>query len=137
MDCSPPGSSVYGLFQARILEWVAISFSIPVLYSNFPLTVCFTHDSQCYFLNSSYPHLPLLCPQILSLLGSWVPFFWILYTCINIQYMFLSWNAIKSIMRYHLTLVRMAIIKKSTSNKCWKVCGTSAVGNSPALLMGV
>ena len=27
MGCSPPGSSVYGLFQARILEWVAISFS--------------------------------------------------------------------------------------------------------------
>ena len=29
MDCSPPGSSVHGIFQARILEWVAISFSIP------------------------------------------------------------------------------------------------------------
>ena len=28
MDCSPPGFSVHGLFQARILEWVAISFSI-------------------------------------------------------------------------------------------------------------
>ena len=27
MDCSPPGFSVHGLFQARILEWVAISFS--------------------------------------------------------------------------------------------------------------
>ena len=27
MDCSLPGSSVYGIFQARILEWVAISFS--------------------------------------------------------------------------------------------------------------
>ena len=27
MDCSPPGSSVYGILQARILEWVAISFS--------------------------------------------------------------------------------------------------------------
>ena len=26
MDCSPPGSSVHGNFQARILEWVAISF---------------------------------------------------------------------------------------------------------------
>ena len=25
MDCSPPGSSVYGILQARILEWVAIS----------------------------------------------------------------------------------------------------------------
>ena len=28
MDCSSPGSSVYGTFQARILEWVAISFSM-------------------------------------------------------------------------------------------------------------
>ena len=27
MDCSPPGSSVRGIFQARILEWVDISFS--------------------------------------------------------------------------------------------------------------
>ena len=25
MDCSPPGSSVHGIFQARILEWIAIS----------------------------------------------------------------------------------------------------------------
>ena len=27
MDCSPAGSSVYGILQARILEWGAISFS--------------------------------------------------------------------------------------------------------------
>ena len=27
MDCSPPGSSVHGILQARILKWVAISFS--------------------------------------------------------------------------------------------------------------
>ena len=27
MDCSPPGSSVHGLLQTRLLEWVAISFS--------------------------------------------------------------------------------------------------------------
>ena len=27
MDCSPPGSSIHGIFQARILEWVTISFS--------------------------------------------------------------------------------------------------------------
>ena len=25
MDCSPPGSSVHGIFQARVLEWVAVS----------------------------------------------------------------------------------------------------------------
>ena len=27
VDCSPPGSSVHGIFQARVLEWGAISFS--------------------------------------------------------------------------------------------------------------
>ena len=27
MDCSLPGSSVRGIFQARVLEWIAISFS--------------------------------------------------------------------------------------------------------------
>ena len=27
MDCSQPGSSVHGIFQVRMLEWVAISFS--------------------------------------------------------------------------------------------------------------
>ena len=31
VDCSPPGSSVYGIFQARILEWIAISFSRDLL----------------------------------------------------------------------------------------------------------
>ena len=27
MNCSPPGSSVHGISQARLLEWIAISFS--------------------------------------------------------------------------------------------------------------
>ena len=27
MDCSPPGSSIHGILQARILKWVAIPFS--------------------------------------------------------------------------------------------------------------
>ena len=36
MDCSLPGSSVYGIFQARALEWAAISFSeTPRKSSNF------------------------------------------------------------------------------------------------------
>ena len=35
MDCSLPGPSVHGIFQARVLEWVAIAFSA------FSLTVFF------------------------------------------------------------------------------------------------
>ncbi len=31
MDCSPPGSSVHEVFQARVLEWGAIVFSAEVL----------------------------------------------------------------------------------------------------------
>ena len=33
MDCSLPGSSIHGIFQARVLEWVAITFSDVELYS--------------------------------------------------------------------------------------------------------
>ena len=36
MDCSLPGSSVHGIFQARVLEWVAIAFS-KYIYSNIRL----------------------------------------------------------------------------------------------------
>ena len=32
MDCSLPGSSVHGIFQARVLEWGAIAFSSVCLY---------------------------------------------------------------------------------------------------------
>ena len=32
MDCSPPGSSVHGIFQTEVLEWDAIAFSRKRLY---------------------------------------------------------------------------------------------------------
>ena len=32
MDCSLPGSSVHGIFQARVLEWGAIAFSALIQY---------------------------------------------------------------------------------------------------------
>ena len=33
MDCSLPGSSIHGIFQARVLEWVAIAFSTYPYYT--------------------------------------------------------------------------------------------------------
>ena len=33
MDCSLPGSSIHGIFQARVLEWGAIAFSYPLTSS--------------------------------------------------------------------------------------------------------
>ena len=35
MDCSLPGSSIHGIFQARVLEWGAIAFSCGQLYDSF------------------------------------------------------------------------------------------------------
>ena len=31
-NCSPPASSLLGIFQGRILEWIAISFSNPAIF---------------------------------------------------------------------------------------------------------
>ena len=31
MDCSPPGSSIHGIFLARVLEWVAVAFSAVIV----------------------------------------------------------------------------------------------------------
>ena len=47
MDCSLPGSSVHGIFQARILEWGAIAFSIC-----FPSVHLFVYST--HFLNASH-----------------------------------------------------------------------------------
>ena len=47
MDCSPPGSSVHGIFQARVLEWDAIAFSSVI--SNLEL---FNHPTFSFIIFS-------------------------------------------------------------------------------------
>ena len=37
MDCSLPGSSAHGIFQARVLEWGAIAFSLVALRRDYSL----------------------------------------------------------------------------------------------------
>ena len=45
MDCSPPGSSFHGISQARILEWVTISFSNNGIFSSVQFSRSVVSDS--------------------------------------------------------------------------------------------
>ena len=70
MDCSLPGPSIHGIFQARVLEWGAIAFSV--------ITVTIVHKLNEHIESISYNHLLLLRLQLLVLD---LPFFepWFLY----------------------------------------------------------
>ena len=50
MDCSLPGSSVHGIFQARVLEWGAIAFSAPVLQTG---SLLLSHRGSLYWIYKS------------------------------------------------------------------------------------
>ena len=49
MDCSPPGSSVHGILQARILEWVAISSSKGIFLTQ-GSNLCLLHLLHCRWI---------------------------------------------------------------------------------------
>ena len=48
-DCSPPGSSVHGIFQAKMLKWVA--FPPPGIASWIDVYSCDRCDPSCKFIN--------------------------------------------------------------------------------------
>ena len=75
MDCSLPGSSVHGIFQARVLEWGAIAFSKLILYhcSSLWIPVSFLP-----ILTSPQP-LPVTpgSPELYGTAGSGPPLHWL------------------------------------------------------------
>ena len=70
MDCSPPGSSVHGIFQARVLEWSAIAFSMKRLVKS--ITERYNHTGSrisipAHTFLTPDPHALFLLLSILSL----------------------------------------------------------------------
>ena len=55
MDCSPPGSSIHGIFQERVLEWGAIAFSVRHCYSSCLRKRGWTRWPGHFFLSVGYP----------------------------------------------------------------------------------
>jgi len=60
MDCSPPGSSVHGIFQAWILEWVAISFSI--ISNTAPIFQSYSNKNMQKFIKFQVTYTKILTP---------------------------------------------------------------------------
>jgi len=52
VNCSPPGSSIHGIFQARVLEWGAVAFSA---CSQLPKGGLLLRYGHCTFLNMAAP----------------------------------------------------------------------------------
>ena len=64
MNCSPPGSSVHGIIQAGILEWVAMSSSRGSFQSR-DRTTCLLHLQHCRLILYPLRHLGNILPVIL------------------------------------------------------------------------
>ena len=66
VDCSPPGSSVHGIFQARILEWVAISFCNQASF-NFMAAVTICSDLEPKKIVCPVPIVsPSVCHEVMG-----------------------------------------------------------------------
>ena len=56
MDCSLPGSSVHGIFQARVLEWVAIEATIIVVSNFVSYYYVYYQDNRCHVYSNLKIH---------------------------------------------------------------------------------
>ena len=61
MDCSLPGSSIHGIFRARLLEWVTIAFLVPYSLSGFQACASFLNFRSDYLaICSTSPFIYLI-----------------------------------------------------------------------------
>ena len=77
IDSSPPGTSVHGIFQARVLEWVSIAFSITSMWECNSVVVWTSLGiAFLWDWNENWP-FPVLRPLLsfLNLLAYWVQHF--------------------------------------------------------------
>ena len=59
MDCSPPGFSIHGIYQARVLEWGAIETAYTLSKVSFRVFVLLPLDCHCFYLPCC--RHPVLC----------------------------------------------------------------------------
>ena len=93
MDCSLPGSSIHGIFQTRVLEWVAISFSrgssrprdqtqvsliagrhseeLPNCFQSNCIILHFYQQNICFIFSTSSPTFVIVYLSYYSHLGVW------------------------------------------------------------------
>ena len=90
MDCSPPGSSIHGIFQARVLEWGVIAFFWACLvpyFSKNPVKSQFSHNPLSSIIWSSLvtDQIPYTYVQLVNLCERWREF-----TILCLQFFFKS-----------------------------------------------
>ena len=80
MDCSPPGSSVHGIFQARVLEWGAIAFSENYVYVSINMYLCTESYLKVIYQNAYHDNSPAAaakslqsCPTLLDTFKKKIP----------------------------------------------------------------
>ena len=103
IDCSLPGSSVHGIFQARVLEWVAISFSRGSSQpKNRTQVSCIT--GRCFTIWTTREDL-LSVYTVINFMCFYIDFFiTMLYSCLSFIKVFVS----KSILSHMVQIFQLS-----------------------------
>ena len=115
MNCSPPGSSIHGIFQARVLEWFAISFSrgsswivkwFTSSFTRFPYVIYFVKSPLMAYISASYRY---------EMMHDWLTHLGISFTISSYYYPIL----IEWITQYRLWINSRYRVYKSSSQAIW------------------